>query len=145
MSVRARRAPPCQSEFIGLARLARLDKTCCFFKASLGHCFGGGLTGLLYGDGSLLTALLGVFDRYLGAFFGSVVGGCAGVRDALASALCACYRRLVRPLDGLLRAFSGLDDHGLGALIDTLHNSADGVNHVLRKHSLPGKGCYQNE
>src|SRR5271166_3359125 len=140
----ARRAPPSQSGFIGLLRRARLDELVAF-KASLCHCFGCGLTGLLYGDGSLLTGFLGVFDRYLGALFGSVVGGRAGVGDALAGSLRAFYGRLARPLDGLLRAVSGLDDHGLGAFIDTLHNPAHGVNYVLRHRSLPGNSCYQNE
>ena len=54
-----------------------------FFKASLSHCFGRGLTGFFYCDRCFFAALLRVFDGDLGALFRAVVGRRTGVAPHL--------------------------------------------------------------
>src|SRR5271166_1023621 len=45
----------------------------------LRYRFGCCLAGVLHGNGGFFAALFGVFHRNLGALFGSVIRGCAGV------------------------------------------------------------------
>ena len=58
--------------------------------------------------------------------------------DTLTGVLHPLHGRLVGLLDRLLCAVSCLNHHGLAGLIDTLHNAANGMNHVFGKNTLLG-------